>query len=820
MIEEIELTKVFNWIKKNPDKSVYLALFALIAVGFFIRISNLPHLYDQLMGLDPYVFYRYSQQIIDNGYLPANDTMRYWPTGFDVFHEGILHSYVNVGIYYVANALFGTTLMQIFQLYPAIFGALSFIAFFFLIDEIFDDKKVALIATAFLSFIPSFLFRTSAGFADKEAIAVLLIFSTLLFFIRSLREKDQKKKLIYAALAGISTGLCGLSWGAVIFAFESIAVYMIFEVLIDRIDKKKFSTFLVWFIFLVPFISIISHRYGGINFYKNAMLMPPIFALFISFCHVFFYPHIKKYKPSKMIPHGVFSILIWGLIGALIATLIVGFDYIQTVTNWFQSTLLQPIGLSSSKVAQSVAENQPPYFYGGTVNWWDSIGFTIFLFFGGTYLLGFFIFKNFKERYLLSLSTAIFFIFVVFSRFSPDPAFTFWNGLFSSAYVYALFGFIILLGIFYFRKPEQFKKISPGLFIIFIYTIFTVFSARGAVRNLFSAAPMICAMAGLFVIKGYDEIKKATKDKIYGIPIFIVAALIILSTMSQAYSTVSTGFWTNIVDGWIPAFDWISTQTETDSVFLHWWDYGYWVQTLGERATVLDGGNYESPFKIARHFFTSDNMTEIKNILDHYGNPNYLLIIDDDIPKFYQIQRIAERNVWFTPFYFNQKTKNPFDTEYEFAYVLTATTGSAPAFTDLRIDNRLWSSGETFVVNLITPTVGDQVFLNESYVYLVNQRFGNYNIKIGCVCERNGNCTVIREEGFPACVVPIEQGIIFVPYQTKDMLFTKLYVLNQTIPGFEKIYENGVPFDIQGILSQGQTHVQIWKINYTEIETQ
>ena len=31
-----------------------------------------------------------------------------------------------------------------------------------------------------------------------------------------------------------------------------------------------------------------------------------------------------------------------------------------------------------------------------------------------------------------------------------------------------------------------------------------------------------------------------------------------------------------------------------NAVFGHWRDYGYWVQTLGERATVLDGGNAKS----------------------------------------------------------------------------------------------------------------------------------------------------------------------------------------------------------------------------------
>jgi asparagine N-glycosylation enzyme membrane subunit Stt3 len=819
MIEKVELGELFSWIKENQKKSVYLALIILVGVAYFIRISDIPHLYDQLMGLDPYVFYRYSEEIVQNGYLPQNDTMRYWPNGFDVFYEGILHSYVNVGVYYVANALFGATLMQVFQLYPAIFGALAFFVFFFLVDEIFDDKKVAFVSTAFLAFVPAFLFRTSAGFADKEPISVFLIFTTLLFFLKSMKEKDLKKKVLFGAISGATTGLCGLSWGGVIFAFETIAVYMIIEVLINRMDKGKLITLVTWFACLTPFFSLISHRYGGIYFFENVMLLPPILSIFLSFCHVFLYPYMKKFKPDKRIPEGIFSIAIWGVIGIVLAALILGTSYVASIPDWVESSLLRPIGLSGARVAESVAENQPPFFYGGTVNWWSSIGYVIFVFFGGTYLLTFFMFRDFKERYLLSFGAIIFFIFIIFSRFSPDSAFAVWNNLFANSYIYVFYGFIGLLGLFFLLNSEKkgIKEMAPGYIIIFIYSLFTVFAGRGAVRNLFSAAPPICAVAGFFVVKGYDEIKKATKDRVYGIPLYIVAALIIFTTMAQAYDTTYNGFWTSIVDGWIPTFDWIRTQTETNAVFLHWWDYGYWVQTLGERATVLDGGNYESPYNIARHFFTSDNTTEIRDVLDYYGDPNYLLIVDDDIPKFYQIQRIAEREVWFTPFYFNQKTTNPFDTDYEFVFIMTPTTGSAPTFTDLRINNRLWSSGETYVLNLLTPTVNQSIYFNDTYVYIANQRFGYTSMKINCICYRGGNCTEIRTDGFPACVVPVDQGAILLPMQTKDMLFTKLYVLNQTVPGFEIAFDNGVDFNIQGMISQGQTHTQIWKINYDQL---
>ena len=43
---------------------------------------------------------------------------------------------------------------------------------------------------------------------------------------------------------------------------------------------------------------------------------------------------------------------------------------------------------------------------------------------------------------------------------------------------------------------------------------------------------------------------------------------------------------------WIDALNWISNNTPTNSVIASWWDYGYWIQTLGNRTTLADNANY------------------------------------------------------------------------------------------------------------------------------------------------------------------------------------------------------------------------------------
>ena len=43
---------------------------------------------------------------------------------------------------------------------------------------------------------------------------------------------------------------------------------------------------------------------------------------------------------------------------------------------------------------------------------------------------------------------------------------------------------------------------------------------------------------------------------------------------------------------WIDALNWMSSNTPTDSVIASWWDYGYWIETLGNRTTLADNANY------------------------------------------------------------------------------------------------------------------------------------------------------------------------------------------------------------------------------------
>src|SRR3989442_1376115 len=60
-------------------------------------------------------------------------------------------------------------------------------------------------------------------------------------------------------------------------------------------------------------------------------------------------------------------------------------------------------------------------------------------------------------------------------------------------------------------------------------------------------------------------------------------------------------------DDWPVTLNWIKTNTPKDSVVASWWDYGYWIQTLGERKSLADNATIDTEriATIARMFLSS-----------------------------------------------------------------------------------------------------------------------------------------------------------------------------------------------------------------------
>jgi len=103
----------------------------------------------------------------------------------------------------------------------------------------------------------------------------------------------------------------------------------------------------------------------------------------------------------------------------------------------------------------------------------------------------------------------------------------------------------------------------------------------------------------------------------------------------QSIATANVNVPSSYTQQWQRSMGWVRENTSEDAVFGHWWDYGYWLQSIGERSTMLDGGNviiYWN-YLMGRHVLTGETESEALEVLYNHGVTHFL-IDSTDIGKY------------------------------------------------------------------------------------------------------------------------------------------------------------------------------------------
>ena len=249
-----------------------------------------------------------------------------------------------------------------------------------------------------------------------------------------------------------------------------------------------------------------------------------------------------------------------------------------------------------------------------------------------------------KNRILFSFFWILMVSGILFSRISSGSLL---NGTsFISKFIYfsGLILFFGYAGKIYFRDEI---KIKSELILIFSWVFFMLVSGMGAVRFFFFIAPFVVFMACFFVVKLFDY-SRETKDDFFRTIfvislIFAVVGLIISGTAfvkSSSFQAENTGPSANFQ--WQNSMSWVRENTPQNSIFVHWWDYGYWIQYLGQRPTVTDGGHANGFWDhlIGRYLLTT-TQTETALSFMKSQNVSYLLIDPTDLGKYPAYSKIG-----------------------------------------------------------------------------------------------------------------------------------------------------------------------------------
>ncbi|MBN1923693.1 MAG: glycosyltransferase family 39 protein [Nanoarchaeota archaeon] len=852
---EIDFSKILSSLKAYRKYFVILGLIVVIGVTWYVRTRAVANLNGEfLLGLDPYVFLRYAKSIVETGTVPVNDTMRYYPSGFDTSRELLMPSYAIAFLHSIIGIFTDMSVSEVAIIYPAIVTCVAMIFFFLFAKEVFGNR-VALTSSLLLAVVSGFLFRTSAGFAEKEPIAIFFIFPMLYCFLKALRLNDTKKKIIYSIFGGVCVIGAALSWGGVNFTFLSLGTLFLVLVILG-ITKRTDS--IVYAIMLLSILSVtlFSGRYGSpIDILRNYMFILFPIALLLNLYLYEVYPRIKdlikKFRP-KALPEHFYALLSGVVLLFLFSLIYPGFGYYYTILNFLFERLNNPFG--TDVFAMSVNENQAPYFYdpNSHVDWWSPMNYTFFTMILGSFFLFFDMFKQFKKQKLVITTTYILtlllFIFSRFTTASEPESLVAINNIITALFSKSLFGLQIhhlILFIFagymaYFvvknkDKLEKFKSIKIGYLFLFFWFFVTAIGARGGVRIIFAVCPPAMMLSGYFFNKCYDWVKGFFPEHTSLASLLVYSLFFLLLWYNFSISVASNAnFYSSFTTEWDQAMDWVKTSTPEDSVFTHWWDYGYWVQTMGERATTLDGGNFDVALDhlTGRYLFASRvykngyfNMTEPATCLAlDFGRPDYFLLIDDDVLKYVQMGRIGKRPTYYTVGYFSEEVDNSFDlynsSMYPTLLLFQSYYGAFPLQEEFNYNNFIFKPGweNTVIYNIVFPYNGS--ISERPYGVIANQYYPNQYelLPFNCYCTQGKGCDYYGNDGIPECPLLLKDGVVLITQNASDNLFTYLYLLNVTVPGFELAYDNERELTVQGMLSQSITDIKIYKINYEELE--
>lgn len=851
--------KVVSFVKNKWHYITYILLAAIIWFGAFIRTRNLGLLKDSVTGkyiplaLDPHVFLRYAQYLVEHGQLMVVDTMRNFPYGYYNINvmEGM--AYFIAIPYKILNAIIPSiTLEHVDVLTPVIAYAIAAIFFFLLVRRLFDNRT-ALFATLLLSIMPTFLYRTMAGFSDHDAPGMMFQFITIYLFIVAWQAKTTKGAVFFGLLSGISASLAGLVWpGGNNFLYLIFGGFILVEILLDKFEKKDFFMFVSWFLPILIILTLMTNILTFRAMFTSLTTMMMVLGLGVAIVHTLVYHYnIIKIKNFDRIPKGIISLIITVLIGIVVVSAMEGPSFIPNKVSQIYTDLMSPFG--KTRWHLTVAENHQPYI----MDWISQMSWAFVLMFmiGSAVLFN----EMLKPlgRYARRLTPLyVLFIFAfTFSRYKNSSILNGENSLSKSLYLGSLIIFVAILiwGYLYsyYKRRDIFKdilNIDKKYTFIFLWFLFMVIAARGAARLLFVFTPITVILVSYVSVNAL-ETSMRIKDRLWKYLLVALILIVLINPFSFAkgmvfaFSDQSLGqakyTGPSYNQQWQNAGNWIREETPLDAVFGHWWDYGYWVQTGGERATVTDGGNNIGVwnFFMGRHALCGESQEEALDFL-YAHNVSHFLIISDEIGKYTAFSSIGggldyERYSWITNFRRNDKetveTRDKIVYLYQGQYVFDE---------DFEYDGQLYAQRQAAIIGFWLPVETVEITqdnktqklqrIAQPEAVIANQQ-GQKKIPLKCV-YLNGRMYKYDTEGLGGCLRIMPNlgnaqdpigAALYVSERGINAIWTQLYLFEQNDPDFDtSAYklaysdESGMPLALYNGRQIGP--LKIWEINYPE----
>lgn len=593
---------------------LYSSLILIFLLGFLVRFFPF-FKYDPLLrAYDPWYQYSVASYVSLHGYKAFfnwYDLTSWYPNGrFIPMSTYPGTPFTAATLYFILRAIgIHTDIFMVCYVFPAFMGALTCVALYFLGKEM-ANKNVGLLSAFFLVFCPAHISRTTAGFFDNEALGVLLTVLIFYFFVRTLKHNP----IVNGTFAGLCLGYLGASWGAYLFALNLIPLSVLLLIIFRRFSYKLLQGYSLTI--LLGMLIIVRVPRTGIKILTGTS--------------------------------GLFPLLVLGLLG------IIG------LIEWFKVFFPD---LNLRKVVVS----------------------TIPLITAGTITILYYLYKKDKLEILggkfLSVVNPLERFAIIESVAEHIPIT--WGQLF--------FNFSVILIFFPVGLYCCIQRLRDIDLCVLVFGLTTLYFASSMVRLVLIFAPPSCLIAAFCVdtiISPYTRSllnkKHSFKSKIKLVAI-LKGRINIAHVIPVDYSLLIVIFFISILgfnaywgsriayeyfstpdmilrgrtsegepvqfQDWQEAMMFLREMTPKDAIVASWWDYGYIINTVGNRTTVVDNATWNSTQIAWIGYALMSPPEEAARILKRY-DVDYVLVhftgaigsSGGDEGKFVWMIRIAEEH--------------------------------------------------------------------------------------------------------------------------------------------------------------------------------
>ncbi len=603
-----------------------------VAYGSYLRLQIVwnsrelgygPVLYE----LDPFQEYFVAEQLLEHGldYLTYlnhynNVTRIFWyPWGRDFTHSVYIGlPFFAVGTYQLARLLDPSLTLYEWMVYlPPLFFAVAAVGVYLAVREISSDPPAGLAA---LSYALLFNSRQLAGFTVKYSMGLAFIPLAVFFHLRAWRRKDY----LSASLAGLALGLSALSWAGFNVVFAAMALHVL---LVPFVRRPSARDVVLWVLEYAPLLvlQLAAPTYGIRYVTRSVGVLGPASVLMLALGYLVYmlgesraseYLGVLSERPRLT----YFALLVLAGLAGLYVVVSGG---LALAGKAFAAVGL---GTLTHVLVETVAEYQPS----GAQEVLASLGIVaVFAVFSIVYLVLSSLARRREARYgwyLLLLAVALVVASLVYGRQELPLSQFVVSATMAAGLVVASLG----SGL----RDEH-------LFLVLLFSLAAVGTLNIAyfIYLLAVAATVLAGYLMHALISGAVSRKSGTLSRIVSVVLICIYLISLVSHSStiwvRAYSTqlptiVEASLGLNVeAPVWLDALRWIRENTPEDSVVVSWWDYGYWISVVGQRASVADGATINATqIEILADALTSPEERALDILVEYFRiRPDRLYVV-------------------------------------------------------------------------------------------------------------------------------------------------------------------------------------------------